>query len=248
MLWMEGGWRSMASLSYIEELRDTWTVFYGPTFTMVRAALFPTDRSSSCRKKEEVVVSLYDCALTRRADWDGVPFWGVTDTIDVALARFRARGDSSDVYLGARVPLRAFAQRYEPDASLTDRITIGMWLTTATGAPIVHESSAGALPEPGQVARYTQFTGRVGSQAMMHRVEALDPSRPAGARGAARGQRVRQVRGRQPDRRAWRAGNPDPAHLHAVRVEGRRCHGGLDAGTTRHATGAVDQSGGGRNQ
>jgi hypothetical protein len=193
MLWMEGGWRSMAALAYIEELRDTWTVFYGPTFTMQRASLFPTERSSSCRKDEHAIVSLYDCALTRRADWEGVPFWAVTDTIDVTLARFRARGDSVDVYVGARVPMRSFTQRYELNAEPNSRIAISLWLTSAIGTPVVHKSLGGELPDPGLVARFAQFTGRVGSQAMMHRVEALDALRPAGARGAAQFNSAEQV-------------------------------------------------------
>ena len=70
----------------------------------------------------------------------------------------------------------------------------------------------------------------------------------AGAGGAACRQRLRQVRRQHPGRRAGRTGNPDPADLHAVRVEGGRCDGRLDAGTAGHAAGALDQSGRGRDQ
>jgi hypothetical protein len=59
-------------------------------------------------------------------------------------------------------------------------------LTTDLGAPLYHETVSRALPATDDIAWTHQWTPRVGSQLVMHRVEAMEPRRPSGARGIAR--------------------------------------------------------------
>ena len=54
--------------------------------------------------------------------------------------------------------------------------------------------------------------------------------------------------GVDPGGRAGRARDADPAHLHAVRLAGRRRDGRLAAGAAGHGASALDQPGGGRDQ
>ena len=189
--WYLRAWETMGAIALVSDLGDSWRVFYGRAFDVQRATRFkPGD---TCTDGSTVFATMIECATNRRSVWWGVPFYGETDTVDVSVARFRARGDSVDVYVGARVPLRSFRHRDAESAKPTDRLRVGMWLTTALGEPVVHQTLSEPLPDQSQIARYAQWTGRVGSQSMMHRVEALDPDRPAGARGAAQFNSTEQV-------------------------------------------------------
>lgn len=183
--WIARGWRTMNVTSELDDGPETYRVFYGAGFSIDRAALFQSTGESGCSLPKTEIPTFYNCAQYRRADWIGVPFYATTDTIDVTVARFRAAGDSADVYIGARVPLRGFKPEIALDAEKSDRITISAWLTTAFGAPVFHATVADALPDPNAIATLKQWSGRVGSLNLMHRVEALEPTRPNGARGAA---------------------------------------------------------------
>lgn len=186
---MQRSWPGLVAYSEINEIHDSgekhsWRVFSGAQFSLLAASRYAP--SKRCSSRPEVFPSLYGCATDLRAEWTDVPFYGTTDAIDVTVARFRARGDSADMYIGARIPLRAFKHRDDLRASRTDRITLGMWLATELGAPIKHESVSHELPAANLLALTHQWTPRVGSRRMMHRVEAMEPTKPSGARGIAR--------------------------------------------------------------
>ncbi len=187
---VERSWTGMVARGELDDAnmqsdqQDTWRVFYGTRFSVLRAAMFAP--RPSCTDDLKAFLTIHSCAMSRRADWSDVAFYGRTDRIDVTMARFRARGDSADVYVGARIPLRAFRSREDPRATRADRIALAFWLTTESGAPIHRETVSRELPASGLLAWTQQWTHRVGSVRMMHRVEALEPMQPAGARGVTR--------------------------------------------------------------
>lgn len=184
--WLQRGWTKLTAISEIEDRRNTWRAFYGTAFNTASLSSFPISDDRACAKTESgELPTLYTCALSRPASWDSIPFYGRTASMDVALARFRGVGDSADVHIGARMPLRAFKARTDIDAKPDDRITMSVWLTSELGAPIFHADSARALPAPSTLFWTQQWRHRVGSLRMMHRVEAIELSRPFGARGVA---------------------------------------------------------------
>jgi len=186
---MVRSWPNIAAYAELNRSPDTdddevWRAFYGPLFSLKEASRYqPSER---CTIREEAFPSLHSCVTALRSEWDDVTFYGKTDAVDVTVARFRAPNDSADMYIGARVPLRAFKSRDDLSAQSSDRIDIGLWLTNEWGVPIVHESVRRELPAPNVLAWTHQWTARVGSLRMMHRVEAMEPTKPSGARGIAR--------------------------------------------------------------
>ena len=186
---MQRRWPGLTATAELDDAHqpiqhDTWRIFHGTRFTPLQASTYAPDRP--CREQADPLPSLYSCAVGLRSEWSEVPFYGRTDDIDVTVARFRARGDSADVYIGARVPLRGFRSRDDPSAARTDRITFGAWLATENGAPLFHEAVSLPRPAAGTIAWTHQWRHRAGSLRMMHRVEAMEPTQPAGARGIAR--------------------------------------------------------------
>ena len=182
--WMQRSWRGLTATSELEDALSNWRVFYGARFTPLHASTY--EPPSTCTARPEPFPSLYACAIGQRADWSDVPFYGHTDEIDVTAARFRAGGDSADMYIGARIPLRQFNNRDSATAANTDRISLGAWLTDEYGATIFHATASRELPAATTLAWTQQWTHRVGPLRMMHRVEAIETSKPSGARGIAR--------------------------------------------------------------
>ncbi len=183
-LWMQRFWGRLTAAAELEDSPANWRVSYGTHFTPLQAIDFAAP--NTCTARVEVFPRLYDCAVARRAEWSDVPFYSRTGQIDVTAARFRADNDSADLYVGARIPLGAFKHRDDATADVTDRIAVGVWLTDEYGAPIYHASVNRALPNTNTLALTRQWTHRVGSLRMMHRVEAMEQTQPAGARGVAR--------------------------------------------------------------
>lgn len=186
---LERSWPRLTAYSAVNRVSDTgaddlWRIFYGSQFSLQQASRYLPYQQ--CPAREQPFPSLHACATALRSEWDDVPFYGTTDEIDVTAARFRASADSADMYIGARVPLRAFKSRVDATADRTDRIQLGMWLSTELGDPIVHESVSRELPAYTLLAWTHQWTSRVGSARLMHRVEAIEPTAPSGARGIAR--------------------------------------------------------------
>jgi len=136
----------------------------------------PRDCPPPARKASE-------CVEVQRARWTGMPFVGRMDTIDVMLARFRAPGDSVDLYVEGRVPLRTFPHRDTPYVRPNAQITSTLFLRTPLGEPIVQPSVQDNLPSSRTIALTHAWRARTGTGEIMHRVEALEPSRGAAARG-----------------------------------------------------------------
>ncbi len=177
-----GAWTATAEVS---PSADLWRIFYGSHFGADRLLTYAPPPDAGCVTTLEGVPTFWSCALTKRADWRGVLYYGTTDAVDVSLVRFRAPGDSADVYLGARFPLRRFSPRNALGTQPSDRIRLGMWLTTPEGRTVVHEEDVRGRPAAGEIAWQTQWRSRVGSFQLMHRVEAMDSTQRRGARGVA---------------------------------------------------------------
>ncbi|MEO7522112.1 MAG: hypothetical protein ABIW79_09875, partial [Gemmatimonas sp.] len=179
------GWRGFTATAVIDSAPDFWRAFYGGRLSPAVMATWPVpEAGTGCRTDGAQVLTLQFCATARRADWTDVPFWGATDTIDVSAARFRAPGDSVDLYLGARVPLRRFSDRETSNIDRSERITLSAWLATPIGEPVFHADEQRELPKRGEVAWTAQWSPRVSQGDVMHRVEALEPRNAIGARGA----------------------------------------------------------------
>lgn len=175
-------WDGLAQGIAITHSYDWWRAFSGGR---QRAGLIgywdvvdadPRDCPPPARKASE-------CVEVQRARWTGVPFVGRMDTIDVMLARFRAPGDSVDLYVEGRVPLRSFPHRDTPYISLRTKITTTMFLRTPQGEPVYASPAEEVLPRSNVIALTHAWRARIGTGEIMHRVEALEPSRGAAARG-----------------------------------------------------------------
>lgn len=203
------GWRLMTTARTILMNDDTWRIFYGRNFTIDNVTRSAPDvsarfvrardarsvevRISPCTSTTRVFPTVYDCAVARRADFTGIPFYGTTDTIDVTIARFRTATDSADIYLGMRMPLRHFKSRTDMAAQRTDSVVTSAWVTTLSGTPLFHAQRVWPLPTASTVALYDQYHARIASLSSMHRVEGMEASRMNGARGAAQFTSVAQV-------------------------------------------------------
>lgn len=165
---------------------DLWRVFYGTALNGSRLPTFALSDGRRCVNGDMMMMTtLYDCAMEQPASWEGVPFHKTTSEIDVSVARFRSNGDSADVYIGARIPLRTFKAREDRDVEAGDRIAVGVWLATPLGQTVFHKSDAKELPARSTLAWTEQWKQRIGSPLMLHRVEAIETGRPSGARGVA---------------------------------------------------------------
>lgn len=193
--WFKRGWPEMTAVVRLFDLPpevkgllspQVWKVFYGTTYSLNRLPSFPLSSDVRCETSQWVVLpTLYDCTTSRPPAWKGVPFYRTTSEIDVTLARFRAPPDSADVYVGARIPLATFKSRGDDGAKASDRIRIGLWFATPRGTITYHVDSQLPLPARNVRAWTQQWSHRVGSPALMHRVEAFESTKPSGARGAA---------------------------------------------------------------
>lgn len=175
-------WDGLAQGIAITHSFDWWRAFSGGR---QRAGLIgywdvvdvdPRDCPPPARKASE-------CVEVQRARWNGVPFVGRMDTIDVMLARFRAPGDSIDLYVEGRVPLRSFPHRDTPRMRPDAKITSTLFLRTPQGEPIFEAQTQSNLPSSRTVALTHAWRARTGTGEIMHRVEALEPSFGSGARG-----------------------------------------------------------------
>jgi len=185
--------RGWAGLSYDMSFETTdalWQTVYGEQWTLDRVARAPVPRERRACTSLAGAPTMLMCAEASRADWTGVPFYSSTDTIDVTSARFRAlnagtAGDSVDVYLGARIPLRRFRYANQINTDASDSIGLSAWFASPTGVTIRHLREVRALPKRDQTSWTAQWTTRLRAGGVMHRVEALDAGGTAGARGAS---------------------------------------------------------------
>ncbi|MCC6243421.1 MAG: hypothetical protein IT353_11305 [Gemmatimonadaceae bacterium] len=185
---LQRGWRSLYAMSAADNVardgtNNSWRIFYGPSFSMQHVSTFPL--SASCASDPSAFPSLHSCAMHTRSDWSDAQFYGRTETLDVTIARFRAGGDSADVYVGARIPVRPFIRSSRPRGG-ADSVDLGVWLTDEIGHAVYRATSRRALPSMSDDAWTAQWSRRVGTLRLMHRVEAIEPTQPIGSRGAAR--------------------------------------------------------------
>lgn len=178
------GWDSFTARATIDNAPDLWRAFYSGRFAAQQATSWGVEESPNCQPDGANVVTIYTCARGRGSDWSGTPFWGQTDTIDVSAARFRAHGDSVDIVIGARVPVRRFSSRDEPAPPPPDSVRVSAWLATPLGEPLYHSETRRRLPSDNEIAWTAQWTPRTGEPNVMHRVEAMQPGKAIGARGA----------------------------------------------------------------
>ncbi|MCA0376921.1 MAG: hypothetical protein LCH84_14805 [Gemmatimonadetes bacterium] len=190
---LRGGWDGLEQTLEIEQTDELWRVIHGGQFTWPRVAdhmlspLAPpcaaTQGAPADTLFDAPYASFVDCAERDRARWKEVPFLATMVPIDVIAARFRAGRDSTDIYLGASVPLASF--RGEATGS---RAAERLQLTAFLGRPDgdVHWSRSDTRVRPSSAtARWTtQWSPRVPNAEWLHRVELLDPARTRGARGA----------------------------------------------------------------
>lgn len=175
-------WTGVRVSVEIEDAPDAWRVAYAGTLSANKVARWSSSKTSNCGI-DASVLTLRSCVQLDGANWTGVPFYGVTDTIDVSITRFRAPGDSTDLLIGARLPLRRFRFRDGPGATRDDRITMTALLATSLGDVTYEQRDVRALPAERELAWTTQWTPRTGARNIMHRIEALEPTQPRAARG-----------------------------------------------------------------
>jgi hypothetical protein len=179
-----GGWRDIAHSVWIGDDGELWRSFYSDMLLPDSVANFELSPLVGSCSPVGIVNSLASCAEGMLADWTGVPLASGLETIDVMVARFRGPRDSVDVHANARLPLRAFRYAGAPGARGADSIRWGLFIADALGNQLVQETEVRPLPRAAVREWFGQWTARVGTGSAMHRVEALEPGRPSGARGA----------------------------------------------------------------
>ncbi|MEP6781522.1 MAG: hypothetical protein ABJC26_16610 [Gemmatimonadaceae bacterium] len=125
------------------------------------------------------------CAQWEAANWDDVPYQVGMDTIDVAVARFRAANSRADIYIGARIPLRRFPLAGKGKSSSADSITTAFWIATPLGDSLLHAEQKRARPVKDEIDYRMQYRAQLASVVIMHRVEAFDAKAIRSARGGA---------------------------------------------------------------
>ena len=203
MIVLTRGWPRLQQSLTVDGREASWMMFSHPRFGAQSLARMPLSLRPPTipRARREVrpiapvlpigctdltaVPTVLACALARSSQWYGVPFYGTTDTIDVTAARFRTGRDSVHLYLGAAIPTRSFRTTDRLDATAKDRVILSAWLTDAVGTVLFHEDDPRPLPTSSSGYLTAQWMPRLAKGGVMHRVEALEPSQPAGARGAA---------------------------------------------------------------
>jgi hypothetical protein len=131
---------------------------YGKQFLMFRA---PFDGSAPVLPESPLAAQW---RTERAASWDNVPLARTLDTLPALAARFRAGGDSADVYIAGRVPVARLLGGMELARA---PLQVDLWVATPRGERVSRDSSRTMVP------------------AGMYRVEALQPEIERGARGGA---------------------------------------------------------------
>ena len=115
--------------------------------------------------------------------WHNVPIVKAIAPLPALAARFRAPGDSADVYVAALLPLEHLLPA---DERASRPLQVDFWGVTTAGERLWRDSTLAAASRSGtDVARTRVWRRRVPAGAYMYRVEALQPETQRGARGAA---------------------------------------------------------------
>lgn len=190
-----GGWDGLRQTVDIEQTDELWRTMHGGRFTWARVAedhitVDPvTAHGVPCMQdgKDDgatpAPTTFVDCAERTRAHWAEVPFMSSLRSIDVIAARFRAGRDSTDIYLGASVPMGGFLVDPFGNGARGTPLHLSAFLGTPQGG--VHWRRAEDRPRPTRDTRWrVQWSPRVANGEWLHRVELLDVDRVRGARGA----------------------------------------------------------------
>jgi hypothetical protein len=179
-------WDGLDQHIKIEDLVEWWRAFAGGRQRAGVLGWWQADRSRGRCPAFTAMGSVFRCVENERARWNDTPFVGRMDTIDVMLARFRHSGDSVDLHVEARVPLRAFPHRDMPRSRKSDRIVTTFFLRTPLGEPLSSWSHVESLPSARTLSSVQQWQVRTGTGRQMHRIEAMDSASGGAARGVMR--------------------------------------------------------------
>ena len=142
-----------------------------PTYGV--ATLDPDDARETARLRDTVPVA-----------WTNAGVKPLADTINVALARFRARDDSSDVYFAAELPVKHLVEDVDlAKGALDVELEAFTWRAKPVFASTTHESIDFAHPEEKMMQSWRL---RLQAGTFLYRVEALQPDAGRGARSASR--------------------------------------------------------------
>ena len=142
-----------------------------PTYGV--ATLDPDDARETARLRDTVPVA-----------WTNAGVKPLADTINVALARFRARDDSSDIYFAAELPVKHLVEDVDlAKGALDVELEAFTWRAKPVFASTTHESIDFAHPEEKMMQAWRL---RLQAGTFLYRVEALQPDAGRGARSASR--------------------------------------------------------------
>jgi len=142
-----------------------------PTYGV--APLDPDDARETQKLRDTVPVA-----------WTNAGAKPLADTINVALTRFRASADSSDVYFAAELPVKRLVQDVDLARGALDvALEAFTWRAKPVFSSTTHETIDFAHPE---VNRMQAWRTRLQAGTFLYRVEALQADAGRGARSASR--------------------------------------------------------------
>jgi GWxTD domain-containing protein len=142
-----------------------------PTYGV--APLDPDDARVTQRLRDTVPVA-----------WTNAGVKPLADSIDVALTRFRAAADSSDVYFAAELPVKRMVQDVDLARGALDvQLEAFTWRAKPVFSAMSHETIDFAHPDINQMHAWRT---RLQAGTFLYRVEALQADAGRGARSASR--------------------------------------------------------------
>lgn len=142
-----------------------------PTYGV--ATLDPDDARETERLRDTVPVA-----------WTNAGVKPLADSINVALTRFRASADSSDVYFAAELPVKRMVEDVDLARGALDvELEAYTWRAKPVFTATSHETIDFAHPE---VNKMQAWRTRLRAGTFLYRVEALQPDAGRGARSASR--------------------------------------------------------------
>jgi GWxTD domain-containing protein len=142
-----------------------------PTYGV--ATLDPGDARETARLRDTVPVA-----------WTNAGAKPLADSINVALTRFRAAADSSDVYFAAELPVKRMVEDVDLARGALDvELAAYTWRAKPVFTAISHETIDFAHPDINQMHAWRT---RLQAGTFLYRVEALQPDAGRGARSASR--------------------------------------------------------------
>lgn len=142
-----------------------------PTYGV--ATLDPDDARETAKLRDTVPVA-----------WTNAGAKPLADSINVALARFRATDDSSDVYFAAELPVKRMVEDVDlAKGALDVELEAYTWRAKPVYSSTTHETIDFAHPD---VRKMQSWRLRLQAGTFLYRIEALQPDAGRGARSASR--------------------------------------------------------------